>query len=57
MPALVRSRRYDEKFWVDIKYSKASGFDRKKSINTLCQDYRASTKKREKQSENPGECR
>lgn len=32
MPILVRSRRYDEQFWQDIKTSRSHNFDREKTI-------------------------
>jgi DNA helicase HerA-like ATPase len=38
MPILVRSRRYDEQFWQDIKTSKKAGFDQAKAIKNLYGD-------------------
>ena len=38
MPILVRSRRYDEQFWQEIKTSKKAGFDQAKAIKNLYGD-------------------
>ena len=38
MPILVRSRRYDEQFWQDIKTSKKAGFDQAQAIKNLYGD-------------------
>ncbi len=38
MPILVRSRRYDEKFWKDIKASRKSGLDQAQVIKKLYPD-------------------
>jgi len=35
MPILVRSRRYDEQFWKEIKSAKKGDFDREKAISTM----------------------
>ena len=35
MPILVRSRRYDEQFWKEIKSAKKGDFDRDKTISTM----------------------
>ena len=35
MPILVRSRRYDEQFWKEIKSAKPGDFDRDKTISTM----------------------
>ena len=35
MPILVRSRRYDEQFWKEIKSAKKGDFDREKTISTM----------------------
>ncbi len=35
MPILVRSRRYDEQFWKEIKSAKQGDFDRDKTISTM----------------------
>jgi DNA helicase HerA-like ATPase len=35
MPILVRSRRYDEQFWKEIKSAKKGDFDQEKTIRTL----------------------
>jgi hypothetical protein len=35
MPILVRSRRYDEQFWKEIKSAKKGDFDREKTIGTM----------------------
>jgi uncharacterized protein len=35
MPILVRSRRYDDQFWKEIKSAKKSDFDQEKTIHTL----------------------
>jgi DNA helicase HerA-like ATPase len=38
MPILVRSRRYDEKFWKDIKASRKTGLDQEQVIRKLYPD-------------------
>ena len=38
MPILVRSRRYDEHFWQDIKSSRKSGFNQAEAIKKLYPD-------------------
>jgi hypothetical protein len=38
MPILVQSRRYDEKFWQDIKSSKKGGFNEKEAIGNMYPD-------------------
>ena len=35
MPILVRSRRYDDQFWKEIKSAKQGDFDRDKTISTM----------------------
>jgi len=35
MPILVRSRRYDDQFWKEIKSAKKGDFDRDKTISTM----------------------
>jgi hypothetical protein len=38
MPILIRSRRYDDKFWEEIKTSRKAGFDQAEAISKLYPD-------------------